>query len=185
MRHFQSLSEARPDDFIRYQYPNLLDASRVAVAKLLNAAPETVVFVPNATTAVNIVLRNLVFSPGDKILYSSLIYGACHKSIEYITETTPAESVCVEYKLPFEDDWLVDAFRKKIEEERKSGNKVVVAIFDTVVSMPGVRLPFERLVEVCKEMGVLSLVDGAHGVGHVELDLGALDPDFFVSNCHK
>jgi selenocysteine lyase/cysteine desulfurase len=28
-------------------------------------------------------------------------------------------------------------------------------------------------------------VDGAHGVGHLEMDLGKLDPDFIVSNCHK
>ena len=60
-----------------------------------------------------------------------------------------------------------------------------LAIFDTVVSMPGVRMPFEQLAAACKELGVMSMVDGAHGVGHVELDLGALGADFFVSNCHK
>jgi selenocysteine lyase/cysteine desulfurase len=51
--------------------------------------------------------------------------------------------------------------------------------------MPGVRMPFERLTQKCKELGVMSCIDGAHGVGHVEIDLGTLDPDFFVSNCHK
>jgi selenocysteine lyase/cysteine desulfurase len=66
-----------------------------------------------------------------------------------------------------------------------AGGKVKVAVFDTVVSMPGVRMPFERLVKACKKKGVLSLVDGAHGIGHVELNLKELDADFFVSNCHK
>lgn len=60
-----------------------------------------------------------------------------------------------------------------------------MAVFDTVVSAPGVRLPFERLVGVCRERGVLSLVDGAHGAGCVGMDLGGLDADFWVSNCHK
>ena len=84
-----------------------------------------------------------------------------------------------------EDDWLVSEFKKKVAEVKKAGKRVKVAVFDTVVSMPGLRMPFERLVEECREEGVLSLVDGAHGIGHVELDLGRLDADFFVSNCHK
>jgi len=65
------------------------------------------------------------------------------------------------------------------------GGKVRIAVFDTVVSAPGVRMPFERLTQKCKELGVMSCIDGAHGVGHLNIDLGALDPDFFVSNCHK
>jgi len=105
--------------------------------------------------------------------------------VSYITETTPASAVKIEYTYPVEDEWLVDAFRRQVREVRESGGRVKIAVFDTVVSMPGVRMPFERLTEACREEGVLSCIDGAHGVGHVEVDLGALDPDFFVSNCHK
>lgn len=52
-------------------YPELLDTAREAVSKVLNCSPETVVFVPNATTGVNIVLRNLVWNQDgkDEVLY--------------------------------------------------------------------------------------------------------------------
>lgn len=102
-----------------------------------------------------------------------------------MTETTLAQAAKVEYTFPVEDDWLVSAFASKIAEIEAQGGKVKIAVFDTVVSTPGVRLPFERLTKLCREKGVLSLIDGAHGVGHMKLDLGALDADFFVSNCHK
>jgi selenocysteine lyase/cysteine desulfurase len=152
---------------------------------LLNAPSETVVIVPNATTGINTVLRNLTYESGDHILYFATIYGACEKTVYYITETTPASSIKIEYTYPVEDDWLVSEFQKKVKEVEAKGGKVKIAIFDTVVSMPGVRVPFERLTKACKDLGVLSCIDGAHGVGHIELDLSSLDPDFFVSNCHK
>jgi selenocysteine lyase/cysteine desulfurase len=131
------------------------------------------------------VLRNLDFSPGDHILYFETIYGACERTILYITETTPASSVKITYTYPIEDDDLIAEFTRKVQEVEKAGGKVKIAIFDTIVSMPGVRVPFERLTRACKDLGVLSCIDGAHGVGQLDLDLGGLDPDFFVSNCHK
>ncbi|KAL1607987.1 hypothetical protein SLS60_002926 [Paraconiothyrium brasiliense] len=184
-RSFQDAHEARPDDFIRYQYPKFNDEARQALSTYLNVPTSELVFVQNATTGVNTVLRSLTFAPDEYILYSATIYGACEKTVAYITETTPAKAAKIEYTLPVEDDWLVSAFKSKIEEIEASGGKVKVAVFDTVVSMPGVRLPFERITEVCREKGVLSLIDGAHGIGHVPLDLKALNADFFVSNCHK
>lgn len=185
LRAFQDAAEGSPDHFIRYQYPKLLDASRAAMGTLLNTPATTLVFVPNATTGINTVLRNLVYQPGDTILYFSSIYGACEKTIAYITETTPALSARIVYTYPVEDEFIVAEFHRTVEKVKKEGGRVTIAVFDTVVSMPGVRVPFEALTRACKEEGVLSCIDGAHGVGHVELDLGSLDPDFFVSNCHK
>ncbi|KAL7273798.1 hypothetical protein RUND412_003325 [Rhizina undulata] len=181
---FQEASEKRPDFFIRYLYPKLLDKSRSALGKYLNVPFSELVFVPNATTGVNTVLRSLKFEPGDKILYFDFIYGACGKAILYVEETTPAKAVKIDVQFPINNEELVRVFRETVERESKDG-KVRVAVFDTVVSLPGVRLPFEELVGVCKDLGVLSLVDAAHGIGHLELDLGALDADFFVTNCHK
>ena len=185
LRKWQDLSEARPDNFIRYDYPKLLDSARDAMAAFLHVPAREVVFLQNATTGINTVLRSLVFQPGDVILHFSTVYGAVEKTVEYICETTPAESSTVKLEYPLGDDDVVAKFVGALEKLNADGKKVRVAIFDTVSSMPGVMVPWEKLVGICREHGVLSMVDGAHGAGHIELNLGRVQPDFFVSNCHK
>lgn len=180
--HYQHQSELRPDPFIRYTYPRLLQSSRRALATFINAPVSSIVYLPNATTGINTVLRGLRYTPTDKLLYFDFIYGACGNTVKYVCETTPATAIRIQVHLPISDDELLRVFRRAVTE---AGETVRLAVFDAIVSVPGIRLPFERLIAACREMGVLSLVDAAHGVGHVPLDITALDPDFLTSNCHK
>jgi selenocysteine lyase/cysteine desulfurase len=183
LRRFQALSEANPDGYFRYEVPRRLDGAREAVASLVNVPADEVVLVPNATTGVNTVLRNLRFGEGEKIVYLSTAYGACEKTVDHVVEMTPGlEAVRVEIAYPISDDRIVVSFDEALAQNR---GRVRVALFDTVSSLPGIRLPFERLTALCRRYGVLSLIDGAHGVGCVPLDLGKLDADFVVSNLHK
>ncbi|MCJ1282202.1 hypothetical protein MMC26_001525 [Xylographa opegraphella] len=188
LNEYQRQLESQPDIFIRYTYPPLLDKARTATASLLNVPVEEVVFVPNATTGINTVLRGMKFENGDLIVHFETVYGAIEKTVDYIVETTMVESEAIGARWPIEDDTLVQRFEESIVKLNREGGgrrKVRLAIFDTIVSMPGVRVPFERLIAKCKELDVLSMVDGAHGIGHIPLDLGTLKPDFFVSNLHK
>ena len=186
LRHCQQLAEARPDPFIRWDIPLALDSSRAALASLLDVSASEVVLVQNATTGVNTVLRSLKFQKGDVIVHFSTLYGACGKTVAYVCETTEAESISIKVRYPCKDEQVVEAFRLAIRDaNRQPGKRVRVAIFDTVTSLPGVRVPWEELCGVCREEGVLSLVDGAHGIGHIKLNLKGTNPDFFVSNCHK
>jgi hercynylcysteine S-oxide lyase len=176
----------RPDVFIIHELPALIDESRRAVAPLLGVDPDEVVFLPNTMTGVNTVLRNLIFEEGDILLHFSTIYDACENTILSIGEYSPLRPVAIPITYPIEDHGIVQKFRDAILKQRSEGMKVKIAIFDTVSSFPGVRVPWEDLVDVCKELGVLSLVDGAHGIGLIDLThLGSVSPDFFISNCHK
>lgn len=134
----------------------MLDESRKAVAELLNAPVEGTVFVPNASTGTDTVLRNLVYQPGDVIIYFATIYGACGKAVNYITETTPATSRQIEYTYPLSDSELCSRFENVVKEIKAEGKKPRLAIYDTVVSQPGVRVPYERLTELCRQYGILS-----------------------------
>lgn len=182
LRSFQDEAEARPDSFIRYTYPNRLNQIRATLGKILNADTDELVIVPNATIAINTVLRNFTFKAGDKIVYLSSAYGAVIKTLQYLAESTPVQIIEFDFTMPIPDHDLAEQFRAVLKEH---GPSVKFAVFDTIVSMPGVKMPYELLTQICRECDVLSLVDGAHGIGHIPLNINSFQPDFLVTNCHK
>ena len=114
------------------------------------------------------------------------VYPGVDKTVEYIVESTAAQREVLDIHWPISDDELVARFEDGIKAINASGKRRVrLAVFDTISSMPGMRVPYERLAQICRKLNVLSLVDGAHGVGQIPLDLKALDADFVTSNVHK
>ncbi|KAI1358192.1 pyridoxal phosphate-dependent transferase [Xylaria arbuscula] len=189
MQHHRDLCESRPDSYVRYEYPAILDENRVAMAKFVNAPVDTIVFVPNATTGIDTVFRNLTWDADgkDEIIYFSTIYGACAKIIDYVVDNSSGKvsSRGIPLSYPCEDEDIIQAFHSALEDCKNAGKRAKICLFDTVSSLPGICFPYKAITKACRAAGVLSLVDGAQSVGQTPIDLNSLDPDFFVSNCHK
>ncbi|MCL4419108.1 aminotransferase class V-fold PLP-dependent enzyme, partial [Patescibacteria group bacterium] len=62
---------------------------------------------------------------------------------------------------------------------------VAYSVFDHVTSNTGIVMPIKQLVDLAHSRGSKVLVDGAHGLQSQDLDLSALGPDWYTSNCHK
>lgn len=151
------------------------------VGEFINADYRSLAIMTNASYALNTVLRSIPFGKGDKVVHiEDLTYKAVENTIEFVSESRGIEVIKLKLACPISDDDLVEAFEKCFKEEKPK-----MAVFDTISSMPGVRVPFERLIELCRKYDVLSLVDGAHGIGILPLDLTKLKPDYFLSNLHK
>jgi hercynylcysteine S-oxide lyase len=205
LRKYQDLFERSPDKFFYQEHFQLMKRSRMAISQLLNVPVHELVFVNNATTGtahtasipshrnltlpflgVNTVLRNLKYNAGDCILYFETIYGACEKTLQSIAETNRQLHLRrIECELPCTHTEILARLQETISQVLKAGQHPRLCLFETIVSQPGFRFPFESITRICREHGILSLVDGAHGVGQIPLNLAALDADFFVSNCHK
>ncbi|KAI5926198.1 putative aminotransferase family protein [Camillea tinctor] len=180
-------ADAAPDPFIALNLTARLRRARDLVKHALRCAPDdALALVANATTATDTVLRALPWEPGDVVLCYEGLYGAVERGLAWVRERTAVEVRTVRVHWPASDDDVVRACVAAARDENaRPGRRVRLAVVDTVVSLPGVRVPFERLVPALRAEGALVLVDGAHGVGHLPLDVAALRPDFFVTNLHK
>ncbi|KAI1073829.1 putative aminotransferase family protein [Whalleya microplaca] len=178
--------EAAPDPFIALDYSELLLQARTLTAGLLRCPVDELVFVPNATTGSDTVLKNLDWRRGDVVLCYEVIYDSLGAGLRWLEETQGVNVHTVRVPWPISDDELVRVMVSAAREiNKQAGQRVRLAVIDTIVSLPGARVPFERLVPALQAEGALVLVDGAHGIGHISLDLSTLKPDFFVTNLHK
>ncbi|TFK67270.1 PLP-dependent transferase [Pluteus cervinus] len=184
-------AEANPDRFHRFTYQPLLTESRAQIAKLIGAKTDECVLVHNASLGVNTVLRNIEWQEGDIIIDFNTTYGSVARTAESISDTHPHPTVS-HFTVLFPtthaeilQNWK--AHLRSLPKTRSNGkSRRRVAIIDGIVSNPGVLLPWEEMVKICREEGVLSVIDAAHCIGQsVNINLAESQPDFWVSNCHK
>jgi isopenicillin-N epimerase len=172
--------EAQPTRFFSRELPEALREVATVLARAVLAEPDDIVFVPNATTGCNAVLRSMRLEAGDEILHASHVYNAVRNTMVYVAERSGAKVVSAELPFPRPDKATVLANIEKAITKRTR-----IAVIDHITSPSGLVLPIADIIALCHTAGVPVLVDGAHGPGQVPLDLPTLDADWYVGNCHK
>ena len=171
-QHFMETNCCR---FFGYQYSAFMAHAIRTMASFVGAQPDDVVFVDNATTGVVTVLNSLKLKPTDSIVLTTLGYGPIANYIK----TMDVEKVLVDCPLPVEISKFPEMVLSKVKENTK------IVILDHITSGTGIILPIEKLITKLQARGVFVMIDGAHAVGQIPLNLTSLSPDAYVSNCHK
>jgi isopenicillin-N epimerase len=172
--------ERNPTRFVWQELAPLMRAAGERVAASFGASADDLVFVDNATTGCNAVLRSLRFSPGDEILLLSLAYPAVKNAARHVAARAGAALVEVEVPLPLRDEAeLLAAVAARL------GARTRLAVFDHVASHSALVLPAAALSRLAHDAGALVLIDGAHVPGMLPLDVSTVAADFYVGNLHK
>ena len=172
--------ERRPVQFLVDELPVLLGAQISRLAQLVGALSERMVFVENATQAVNAVVRSLALAPGDELLTTSHVYGAVRQTLRFVAERSGAVVVVAQVPFPATDPGAALASLAACMNERTR-----LVVVDHLTSPTALVLPVEQVVALCRARGVPVLVDGAHAPGHLPLALDALGADWYTGNAHK
>jgi isopenicillin-N epimerase len=172
--------EAEPVRFLARSLPDELAAVRAELAAHLGADPASLALTTNTTTALHAVARSADLRPGDEVLLTDHEYGATRMLWEEVAARAGATvTVAALPDSPEEGDELAEALLGRI------GERTRVVCFSHVTSASAIVLPAAAICAGARRAGVLSVVDGAHGPGLLDLDLRTIAADVYVGNAHK
>jgi len=172
--------EREPVDFLHRQLKERLAETRGALGAFVGGNPDCLAFVPNATYAVNAVLRCWDLKPGDEVLTTDHAYGACRKALEFVAARRGARVVVARVPFPLgNSEEIVRAILDAVTPRTR------LALLDHVTSPTALVIPLAQLVEPLRGRGVECIVDGAHALGMIPLELDRLGAACYTANAHK
>lgn len=178
-QHWALEMERNPVSFLGRRSAELLYEARKALGRALGARAEDLVFVPNATTGVNVVAASFGLQPGDEVLSTDLEYGACEAAWERACARQGAHYRRVAIPLPYDRETVVDRLLAAVTPRTR------LIYLSHITSTTALILPVRELCAAARERGIATLIDGAHAPGQIDVDIDAIGADFYVGNCHK
>lgn len=182
LQGWQAVIERHPSAVVSQEhgYDRLVDDVRARLATYVGASADRLVLVPNTTTGLNAVACSLDLRPGDEVLTTDHEYD----SMVLLWEQACARAAAhfVRQRLPFpvsDPDALVEAVWSGVTDRTR------VLYLSHVTCKTSVRMPIEELCRRARERDILTVVDGAHGPGHLPLRLDELAVDVYAASCHK
>lgn len=179
-QHWQLELERNPVNFFVHEGNRILEASKQALGEFIGADPDDLVYTMNPSYAMNIIAKSLKLNPGDEILTTNQEYGAMDRMWKYYCDKAGAKYVQQEISLPITSkETFIEEFWKGYTDKTK------VVFISQITSMTATIFPVQEICDKAKELGLLTIVDGAHVPGHIPLNLRELKADIYTGACHK
>lgn len=157
------------------------ERTRDTVQQFLHAAyREEIIFTRGTTESINLVAytwgrKNI--QAGDEIIISAM---------EHHSNIVPWQMLCEEKGavlrvIPITDDGALqlDAYHQLLSEKTKLVSVVHVS------NALGTVNPVKQIIDAAHRAGAVVFIDGAQSTVHLEIDVQALDCDFFACSAHK
>ena len=179
-QRFQRELESDPVHFIQKKLPVYLKQAKAPLAEFIGCNPKDFFFVPNPTVAINTVMRSLQLQPGDEILATNHEYGAMDRTWHFYCKKSGAKYVRQPITLP-----VVSKEQMIAEFWKGYTSKTKVIFLNHISSSTALIFPVKEICDKAQELGLITIVDGAHVPGHIDLNLTDLNPDFYTGTLHK
>ena len=179
-QRYQKQLEYQPIAFLDENINQNIFTAQQALSSFINCDPDDIVFFTNPTTAINEIMRSIELDEGDEVLSSNHEYGALDKAWDFICNKRAAKHIKANIPNPIlSEESFIDAFTSRISSRTK------VIFLSHITSSTGLVFPIKNIINIAQQKNIITIIDGAHVPGHIELDLTELDADIYTGTCHK
>lgn len=157
------------------------EATRDAIKEFINAeSREQIIFTKGTSEGINLVAQTWGrqnIKEGDEIIISNMEH---HSNIvPWYLLAQEKKAVLKVIPITEDGELEMEAFEKLLSPKTKMVSIVHVS------NALGTINPVKTIIDKAHEVGALTLVDGAQSSVHLDIDVQALDCDFFVFSSHK
>lgn len=152
--------------------------ARMQFAKFFGAAgPESVVFTANCTLALNCIIKG-VLAKEDHVIISDIEHNAVLRPVHkmFTDGTITYDTASIDF---FDDEATINNFKQLIKPKTR------MIVCSHASNVCGLIAPVERLGKLCRENGLIFVVDAAQSAGILEIDMGKMNIDYLAIAAHK
>ncbi|MBO4848706.1 MAG: cysteine desulfurase NifS [Clostridia bacterium] len=156
-----------------------VDKARLRVASAINAEPGEIIFTSGGSEADNTAIRGIAerYSKRGKHIITTAVE---HHAVLHTCQLLEKQGYEVTY-LPVDEYGMVTA--DQVREAMRSDTVLVTIMFAN--NEVGTIMPIAEIGKLCRERGVFFHTDAVQAVGHVAIDVKAMNIDMLSMSAHK
>lgn len=177
---WQRILETQPVKFFQEDVFRELNKSRNALSEFVGCNTDEIIFFPNPTTAIANIIHNLGLNEDDEVLMTNHEYGALVNAWESWSKSSGAKIIQQKITLPVqtEENFFYE-FWNGVSDKTK------VIFISQITSPTALIFPIKKIIHRARKRGILTIIDGAHVPGHIDININELDCDFYTGALHK
>ena len=169
-----------PSYYMRTRQNEMREKVREKLANYAGVAKDELVLTRNTTESMNIIIQGIKLEEGDEILRTNLEYPNMIQALDMRERRFGTKVRIVDVPIhPISQDEIVEKVIGAVNKKTK------VILISHMVFLNGQVFPVKEVCEKAREMGIETIVDGAHSFSHVDMDVSEIGCDYYASSLHK
>src|SRR5258706_2642745 len=173
-QRWQRELERQPVEFLGRRFTQLLAESRAELGKYLGTHADNLIYTQNVTISLNIVARSLELGTGDEVLTTDHEYGAIDRTWRFLSSERGFKYINQPITTPLT---TTENFIEEFWQGVTSRTRVIC--LSHITSPTAIIFPVKEIIQLAREKGILTVIDGAHVAGRIPLHLDSLGADFY------